>query len=280
MTTDIDATGEESDGTPGATRIQSVARAVKLIRLAAETPDGVHAEMARRHLGVSLATAYHLLNTLAQEGMLAKRDRRYHLGPTASIIADAYARQESTPPHLLEPLARLARDLGETATLCLWRNGGAVEVAVFQGGKPLQVGGRTGGLQTDLHARASGKLLLAALSDRQLDRYIAVHPLVARTPKTITSIEALRRELEITRKRGWAMENEECDSGVACLATSVTASHIAGAAAYTMGAPGLAPDREPGGLPDRTTACGGGSIRREALRDEPGLPVPQLTTAR
>lgn len=237
VTTDINTTGEESDGTPSATRIQSVARAVKLIRLAAETPDGVHAEMARKHLGVSLATAYHLLNTLAQEGMLDKRDRRYHLGPTAGLIADAYGRQESTPPHLLQPLARLARELGETATLCLWRNGAVAEVAVFEGSKPLQVGGRTGGLQEDLHARASGKLLLATLTDRELDRYIAVHPLVARTPNTITDIGALRRELRLTRERGWAMEYEECDNGVACLATSVTANHIAGSAAYTIGAP-------------------------------------------
>jgi len=237
VTTDIDAAGEESESTPSATRIQSVARAVKLIRLAAEIPGGLHADLARKHLGVSLATAYHLLNTLAQEGMLAKRDRRYHLGPTAGLIADAYARQESTPPHMLEPLARLAREIGETATLCLWRNGAVVEVAVFEGSKPLQVGGRAGGLQTDLHARASGKLLLAALSDRELDRYIAVHPLAPRTPNTITDIDALRQELRVTRERGWAMEYEECDNGVACLATSVTANQIAGAAAYTIGAP-------------------------------------------
>ncbi|WP_328914197.1 MULTISPECIES: IclR family transcriptional regulator [unclassified Streptomyces] len=237
MKRDIDATGEEGDGTPGATRIRSVARAVKLVRLAVETPEGVPAELARKHLGVSLATAYHLLNTLAEEGMLAKHDRRYHLGPTAGLIADAYSRQETTPPHLLAPLARLARELGETVTLCLWRNGAVVEVAVLEGSKPLKVGGRTGGLQSDLHARASGKLLLAELGDADLERYIAAHPLVARTPNTITDTDTLRRELDLTRERGWAMEREECDSGVSCIATSVTANQIAGAAAYTIGAP-------------------------------------------
>jgi DNA-binding IclR family transcriptional regulator len=231
-----EAAGNNSDSTAG-TRIRSVARAVKLIRLAAETPDGLHADLARRHLGVSLATAYHLLNTLADEGMLAKRDRRYHLGPTAGLLADAYSRQQTTPPHLLEPLAQLARKLGETASLCLWRNGAVVEVAVFEGSKPLQVGGRTGGLQEDLHARASGKLLLAELSERDLERYIAVHPLVPRTPQTITSIDRLRQELALTRERGWAMEYEECDVGVACIAASVTADEIAGAAAYSIGAP-------------------------------------------
>jgi DNA-binding IclR family transcriptional regulator len=212
-------------------------RAAKLIRLAAENPSGIYAEDARKHLRVSVATAYHILNTLADEGMLSKRDRRFFLGPTAGLIADAYSRQESTPPYILEPLSRLARTLGETASLCVWRNGSVVEIAVYEGGKPLQVGGRVGGIQPDLHARASGKLLLAELSDRELRRYVAVHPLTARTPKTVTDFKQLSRELALIRERGWAAEHEECDVGVACLAVSVTADAIAGAGAYTIGAP-------------------------------------------
>ena len=220
-----------------ATRIRSVARAAKLIRLAAENPAGLYAEDARRHLRVSVGTAYHILNTLADEGMLSKRDRRFFLGPTAGLIADAYSRQESTPPHLLEPLAQLARTLGETARLSVWRNGSVIETAAFEGDKPLQMGGRIRGVQSDLHASASGKLLLAELSDRELERYVAVHPLTARTPNTITDFEILRRELALIRERGWAAEYEECDIGVACLSVSVTGDAISGVAAYTIGAP-------------------------------------------
>jgi IclR family transcriptional regulator, acetate operon repressor len=229
---------ETGDAAPStATRIRSVARAARLIRFAAENPSGIYAEDARKHLCVSIATAYHILNTLADEGMLSKRDRRFFLGPTAGLIADGYSRQESTPPYLLEPLAQLARTLGETTNLAIWRNGAVVEVAVFEGGKPLQVGGRSGGLQLDLHARASGKLLLAGLSHKELQNYVAVHPLTARTPKTITDFEVLCRELTLIRERGWAAEYEECDVGVACLAVSVTSDSVAGVAAYTIGAP-------------------------------------------
>ena len=131
----------------------------------------------------------------------------------------------------------MARTLGETTNLCIWRNGAIVEVAVFEGGKPLQVGGRNGVLQTDLHARASGKLLLAELSDKELKNYVAVHPLIARTPKTITDLERLRQELALIRERRWAAEYDECDVGVACLAVSVSGDAIAGVAAYTIGAP-------------------------------------------
>jgi DNA-binding IclR family transcriptional regulator len=236
MHDDGDESSEDVQKTNG-TRIRSVARAAKLIKLVSETPYGIYAENARSHIGVSVATAYHILNTLADEGILHKRDRRFFLGPTASLIADAYSRQESTPPHVLEPLANLARLLGETSALCVWRNGAVVEIAVFEGGKPLQVGGRLGGVQSDLHARASGKLLLASLTDRELERYVAVHPLIARTPKTVTDLASLRRELAVTRERGWATEYEECDIGVACIAVSLTADEIAGSAAYSIGAP-------------------------------------------
>lgn len=227
-----------TDGTRAApTRIQSVARAIRLIRLVAEASDGVYAQDAQAHLGVSLPTAYHLLNTLADERLLDKRDRRYFLGPLAGLIADAYVHQQSTPPYLLAPLLGLSRELGETVTLCLWRRSDVYEVAVYEGSKPLQVGGRSEEVQEDLHARASGKLLLAALSERDLDRYLKVHPLRARTPNTITDVAALREELDLTRQRGWAMEYEECDVGVACLAAPVTAKQVGGAAAYTIGAP-------------------------------------------
>jgi IclR family transcriptional regulator, acetate operon repressor len=231
------AVEEEAERRPEATRIQSVARAVRLIRLAAESPDGIQAQTAQRLLEVSLPTAYHLLNTLTDEGMLDKRDRRYFLGPLSGLIADAYVHQESIPPYLLEPLLRLSRELGETVTLCLWRNGGMSEVAVYEGAKPLQVGGRNEENQQDLHARASGKLMLAALSDRDLQRYVDVHPLTARTPNTITDLEALCTELTVIRSQGWAMEYEECDIGVACLAASVAAPELIRTAAYTLGAP-------------------------------------------
>lgn len=226
---------EETDG-PHATRIRSVARAARLIRLVAGTPDGITAEMARTHLGVSLPTAYHLLNTLADEGIFDKYERRYHLGPAAGVIADAYLRQASVPPYLTAPLAELSRVLGETVTLCIWRNGGVWEVAVHEGSKPLQVGGRGMSLQQDLHARASGKLLLSTLDEADLEHYLEANPLSRRTANTITDIEALKKELRLTRERGWAMEYEECDEGVACLAAPVRRGNER-VAAYTLGAP-------------------------------------------
>src|SRR6185437_3679353 len=226
---------DETDG-PHATRIRSVARAARLIRLVASSPDGITAEMARTHLGVSLPTAYHLINTLTDEGIFDKYERRYHLGPVTGLIADAYMRQASVPPYLTAPLVELSRALGETVTLCIWRKGGVWEVAVHEGSKPLQVGGRGMSLQQDLHARASGKLLLSTLSEADVDRYLDANPLVRRTANTITDIEAFKKELALTRERGWAMEYEECDEGVACMAAPVQRGDDR-VAAFTIGAP-------------------------------------------
>lgn len=219
------------------TRIQSVSRAIRLVRLASRSTSGITADDAADHLGVSLATAYHLLNTLVSEGMLAKHDRLYHLGPEVGMIADAYLRYYSAPPYLLAPLSRLARTIGETASLCVWRHGDVIEVAAFEGTNPLKVGLKQIGPQPYPHARASGKLLLAALTDRALADFVLAHPLERLTPNTIVDIHQLREELRLTRERGWAIEIEECDEGVACLAVSVVADATAGVAAYTVGAP-------------------------------------------
>ena len=66
-----------------------------LLRAVATSADGLQAKEVARQFGLSLPTAYHLLNTLDSEGMLFKDERRrYLIGPKASVIADAFNRSE------------------------------------------------------------------------------------------------------------------------------------------------------------------------------------------
>nr|WP_275445532.1 IclR family transcriptional regulator C-terminal domain-containing protein [Microbacterium aurum] len=77
------------------------------------------------------------------------------------------------------------------------------------------VGGRNPAFCT-----AVGKMLLseAAGSIEELSRIVAATPLVAHTPQTIVSVEALWDDLQRTRERGYAIDDQENEQGVNCVA--------------------------------------------------------------
>jgi IclR family acetate operon transcriptional repressor len=70
----------------------------------------------------------------------------------------------------------------------------------------------------DGHARASGKLLLALAPEDVREAYLATHPLRRMTRTTITSRARLLEEFERIRGAGYAVDEEEFDEGVCCVA--------------------------------------------------------------
>ena len=71
-----------------------------------------------------------------------------------------------------------------------------------------------------LHCTGLGKALLA-FSPREILEALLITPLRALTEKTITDPEALRRELDLIRNRGHAVDNEEITRGIMCVAAPV-----------------------------------------------------------
>ena len=99
--------------------------------------------------------------------------------------------------------------------------GGVIEIAVVRGRQGIA---RMPGLGTQItdnaHALAMGKVVLARLRPAALARYVA-RGLPGYTPSTITSSEALTRELREVRLRGYAVDREEFDADFCCVAAPI-----------------------------------------------------------
>jgi len=72
-----------------------------------------------------------------------------------------------------------------------------------------------------MHTTASGKVLLAHWSDAELDRFLQKRRLLRRTCFSIVSADALARDLDAVRVRGFAIDNEENSTGMRCVAAPV-----------------------------------------------------------
>jgi IclR family acetate operon transcriptional repressor len=201
------------------TRIQSVARAARLLLWVADQPHGASAKEIATSQGLALPTTYHLLNTLVDEGLLAKDvHRHYILGRTGAILAQAYLRGKAVPDSLLAALRELARRTGETSYLADWGEHEIRVLASVEGSRMLRVAEVGSGVYEHGHARANGKLLLAYARPELREAYLRAHPLVPLTEATICDRPALDRELARIRERGYAYDEQEFAGGVKCVA--------------------------------------------------------------
>jgi IclR family acetate operon transcriptional repressor len=205
------------------TRIRSVSRAATVLELIARHGGGgLRAGEIAASLEIPLPTAYHLLSTLADEGLLTKADdRRYQLGPKVGLLADAFAAQISAPELLVSRLRELSDRTGETAYLSAWRRGDAVLLSIIDGRKTVRVTGLHLGYSGLAHARASGKVLLAYGRDGTLEEYLQRHSMEVRTGRTVTDARALEAEMMRTRAAGYAIDEEEFAEGVSCVAAPI-----------------------------------------------------------
>lgn len=207
---------------PGAaatkTRIQSVARASQIVLWVADQPHGATAKEIAAAQGLALPTTYHLLNTLVDEGLLAKDiHRRYILGRSTAILAQAYLRGKAVSESLLGVVRELARRTGETSYLADWGEYEIRVLASVEGSRMLRVAEVDTGAYEHGHARANGKVLLAYARPEIREAYLRAHPLVPLTDATICDRQALDRELARIRERGYAYDEQEYAVGVACV---------------------------------------------------------------
>ncbi|WP_326822079.1 IclR family transcriptional regulator [Streptosporangium sp. NBC_01756] len=217
--------------------IASVMKAFFALSVVAERPESISAKALAEIMSAPLPTTYHLLHTLVAAGALAKGGNgNYRLGPRIGMLADAYLEQGDPLERLEAPLRALAADTGESAYLSAWRHGEIEVVAMAEGSHAVRVANLQRGAFGNGHARASGKLLLAYARDGVREQYLKSHPLTKLTPNTITDKDLLRKEFEVIRARGYAIEKEEFTLDVSCVAAPILAGgRVIGA--YTVSSP-------------------------------------------
>lgn len=202
-------------------------RVLAVLKELARYPDGVGLEELTRVMGSPKATVHRALGALRRAGLASQDARgRYALGD--EFLRMAFAHHEARPEHVrIRPvLDALADRFGETAHYAVLDGREIVYRAKVDpptGAVRLTstIGGRN-----PAHATGVGKLLLAAHLHTvdEIDAWIGETPLIRRTPQTLCSAEELHRELTEIRERGYAVDNQENEVGVNCLAVPVYAT--------------------------------------------------------
>lgn len=199
--------------------VQSVERAFAILRCLAGGPAGV-SEVAER-VGLPKSTVSRLLSTLQVLGAVEQSGagNEYRIGAAMIEVASGAVPGRNliavARPHLVE----LVDALGEAAGLAVLDVRDVVYLDQVNVDNPVQVRNWTGE-RIAAHMVSSGLVLLAHLSERELDRYLN-GPLKAATPRTTTDPVALRRRLAAIAGRGTEWAYDEFVNGISSVAAPV-----------------------------------------------------------
>ncbi len=202
--------------------IQSLERAFGLLEEVARNREGITLSELSKREGLHNSTAFHLLKTMVMLGYIeqSKDSKRYRVGRRLFTLA-AGALDEIELVNLATPvLENLTRATGECSHFAVRSGDDIVVLAKTAGTGMFQMVDRAGVVRP-AHCTALGKVLLAALTPAQVDRYLASHELRRLTPKTIVERDALLRELKEVRRSGIGIDDGEFDAEARCVAVPV-----------------------------------------------------------
>jgi DNA-binding IclR family transcriptional regulator len=223
---------------PEVYRVRVLDRIVAILEcFTIDNPELGVGELARE-LDLNKATVHRLLSSLESHRLVQQNpvSKRYRLGfriyDLGQRVLARLNNVEFAEPHL----ERLSLEVGETAHLAILDDGMAYYVAKVESQRSLRMPSQVG-KRIPTHCTAVGKTLLAAQSSADVDRIVAQHGLVRMTERTIVDRSKLEDELTRIRERGWALDNEEIEDGLRCVAAPVRDHTGSVAAAVSVSGP-------------------------------------------
>jgi len=202
--------------------VQSLGRAFAILEEVARHREGIGLADLSKLVGLHNSTTFHLAKTMVSLGYIRqeKDSKRYRIGRPLFALA-ASALDEIEMVNVAKPvLEELSRETGESSHFSV-RMGDAVVVIARTGGPgAFQLADRVGVVRP-AHCTALGKVMLASLTDDQLNRFLQRVELKPSTEKSITEIPALLREIAEVRRTGVAYDDGEFNIEVRCIAVPV-----------------------------------------------------------
>lgn len=202
-----------------------------------DQPAGVKLSDLARSVEMPKATVYRILATLESRGFLDRGlDGGYRM---ARKLFDLQQRApiEQILNRVAQPkMEELAKSCRETVNLGILDGGEVVVINTVESPQSIRMSSKVGNRRS-IHTTAIGKVLLAALPEKEMLRLVRVKGLPRLTPYSIVSRVALVAELERVRSRGYAIDNQENELDGRCVGAPILGPDGRVAAALSISGP-------------------------------------------
>ena len=223
--------------------VQSVERIFQLIEHLAAHPTGVSLQRLAEETGLAKSTVHRLLASLVGLGYVVQDEENGHYRLTlkmfelSSGIVDSMDIMGVAKAHL----ERLSQRTGEAVHLVIRDGRDIVYIYKTESG-PMRMSSRVG-LRSPLYCTGVGKAILATLPADEVAQIWQHTTPQKLTAHTIVEFDALQAQLTEVRTNGYAIDDEENELGVRCVAVAIPG--VGGRAESAFSISGLAPYMTP-----------------------------------
>lgn len=203
-------------------RVQVLDRTFAILDLLAEQNSGVNLAFISRRLGLNKTTVLRLLGVLEHQRYV-ERDgagAKYRLGSKLFELGTKAVAKLDILEWARPFLRRLVEETGETSHLAMLRDGEVISLANRESPRTLRTPSTVGG-RSPVHCTSVGKAILAFRPDAEIEQVIRSRGLRKYTERTITKPILFKRELARVRAQGYAVDDQEFEEGLRCVAAPV-----------------------------------------------------------
>jgi IclR family KDG regulon transcriptional repressor len=202
--------------------IQAVDRALRILDLFDEYENEIKITDISERMGLHKSTVHSLLKTLQMHGYIDQNPEngKYKLGmklfERGNFVIHGLDIRKVAKTHLVD----LSMKTGQTTNLVILDGREGVYIDKVEGSQATILYSRIG-RRIPVHCSAVGKVLVAFKNRVELEKLLQGHIYKAHTPKTITNERDFLVELEQVSTRGYAIDNQENEAGVRCIAVPI-----------------------------------------------------------
>lgn len=202
--------------------VQSLERALTLLNVLSEYPEGIQITRLSEQVGLSKSTTHRLLATLVHMNYVVKDEEteKYKLGFQLIYLSRNILNSIDVIQIARPFLEKLCHDVNETIHLCIDDNGEVMYIDKIESNQTIRMFSRIGS-RAPMYCTGVGKILLSGMSEETYHKVVSGIDFVARTAKTITSADALAEEVELVKNQGYALDNIENEEGIRCIAAPI-----------------------------------------------------------
>jgi DNA-binding IclR family transcriptional regulator len=203
--------------------IPAVEKALDILEYVAHRETAASVKDIETDLGIPIATVYRTVKYLCLRNYLKENsdgDGRYFLGSQLALLAHQSTIQRDLM-HVAKPHMReLAAKSGQTAQLGVLQD---YQVMYIEQALPSRAVNIIAALRTGIpvNVSASGKVLVAHLSDSERESFLEHAQLARHTPESIVDIDLFKEELTRVHQQGYGLDCEEFARGIGCVAAPI-----------------------------------------------------------
>lgn len=200
----------------------SVIKALSIINLLADKEVPLSLKQISESLDLSPSTAHHILAAMKQERFIEQdqSNRKYGIGLRLYEIGLSKNYYQLLADKALPFLEKMCEQTGESSNLAVLVDGQITYIAQRQSSQMMKTFVRLGE-RSPVHCTGVGKVLISDLLEEEIKQIINKHGLNKYTPRTIATLNDLLAELEHVKRNQYAIDQEEREEGVFCIAAPV-----------------------------------------------------------